>query len=281
MNGIVFDIAQMTVNDGPGVRTTVFLKGCPLRCQWCHNPEGLSFAPQLMFSPGNCIHCGACRKVCPHPEGCTGCGACTQVCPTGARRLSGRVYEAEELAALLKRDQELLSALGGGVTFSGGEPTAQSGFLIEVLDRLEGMHRAIETSGCCPTDAFAALLKRLDYIIMDIKLADSEQHRHYTGVDNHLILQNLEQVKESGKPFCIRIPLIPGVNDSTENLERTAALLEGSRHLERVELLPYHKTAGAKYPMVGKEYAPGFDPERIPNADREPFLRRGIPCSVL
>lgn len=281
MTGTVFDIAQMTVNDGPGVRTTVFLKGCPLRCQWCHNPEGLSPEPELMVTPNGCLRCGACKRACPHPERCTGCGSCVLVCPAQVRRICGKRYTPEELAALLLKDREILTALGGGVTFSGGEPTAQSAFLTAVLDLLPGMHRAIETSGYCQSDRFQAVLDRADYIFMDIKLVNCDKHRFYTGVDNNLILQNLERVKGCGKPFCIRVPLIPGVNDDRENLEQTAALLVDCPSLERVELLPYHRTAGAKYSMVGRAYQPGFDQTREPRTDREPFERLGIPCSIL
>lgn len=281
MDGMVFDIQQLTVTDGPGVRTTVFLKGCPLRCQWCHNPEGLSPRPQLMVSGQRCIHCGACQRVCPHPDHCEACGACVTACPLNLRRICGRAYSPAELAGELLRDREYLTALGGGVTFSGGEPTAQSAFLLETIRLLEGMHCAVETCGYCSRETFRQVLWAADYLILDIKLADPVKHRRYTGVDNRLILQNLSQLKEGHKPFTIRIPLIPGVNDDWENMERTAALMEGAKALERVELLPYHLTAGAKYPMVGLEYAPAFSTSRSPRRELQPFVRRGIPCRVL
>ena len=276
--GTIFDIKQMAVFDGPGVRTTVFLKGCPLRCQWCHNPEGLSYKPQLMVSRGSCTHCGRCRQVCPHPDHCTACGVCVRSCPLRLRKICGIQMEAEELTEKLLKDKDYLNALHGGVTFSGGEPTGQPEFLLECLRRLAGMHRAIETSGYCQPEIFREILNDLDYIVMDIKLADEAQHRHYTGVSNRIILENLDQLKASGKPFRIRIPVIPGVNDSRENFEQTASLLEDSTHLELVELLPYHKTAGAKYEMVDLEYRPEFDIDQKPVLDPEPFLRRGITC---
>lgn len=281
MDGIVFDIEQLTVTDGPGVRTTVFLKGCPLRCQWCHNPEGLSIQPQLMVSPNGCAHCGACQAVCSHRDGCVACGACVEVCPQNLRRICGRRYTPEQLARELMRDRDYLTALGGGVTFSGGEPTAQSTFLLETIALLDGMHCAVETCGYCSSEVFQAVLRAVDYIMMDVKLVDSEKHRYYTGVDNAPILQNLALLKRGDRPFCIRVPLVPGVNDDWENLERTAELLEGARSLERVELLPYHVTAGAKYPMLGLIYAPSFQTDRIPEQDIEPFAKRGISCRVL
>lgn len=290
--GVIFDIKQFSVFDGPGIRTTVFLKGCPLRCMWCHNPEGLSFEPQLMVSQNGCTGCGRCKEICRRneqdsciasegkifPKQCVLCGECVKVCPVRLRKICGDRMTAEELANRLLKDREYLHMQGGGITFSGGEPTGQPEFLLECLERLRPMNRAIETSGYCLPPVFRGILKELDYIIMDIKLADDEEHRHYTGVGNPIILENLEQVKASEKPFCIRIPVIPGVNDSEENYRKTAALLKGAGNLIMVELLPYHKTAGAKYGMVGRTYEPEFDGNRGPNMDTAAFEAAGIRC---
>ena len=279
--GIVFDIKQMAVFDGPGLRTTVFLKGCPLRCRWCHNPEGLSAAPQLMVSDSGCLHCGRCEQVCPSPGHCRHCGRCVRACPLHLRRIAGTGWFAEDLADHLLKDAEIFRMNGGGVTFSGGEPTMQGDFLIAVLSRLGGVHKAIETCGYCSTDLFGRVLSHLDYVLMDLKLADSDLHREWTGKPNELILENLRQLKECGIPFTIRIPLIPGVTDTQENLSAAAGLLEGCAFLERVELLPYHKTAGAKYAMVRQTYSPGFDSGKAVRADTAPFERAGIPVRVL
>ena len=279
--GTIFDIKQMAVFDGPGLRTTVFFKGCPLRCQWCHNPEGLNPYPQLMVSHHSCRRCGRCRAVCTHPDGCVNCFSCIPVCPLQLRKKAGTVYTSEELAKKLLKNKEILEMNGGGITFSGGEPTMQADFLLEVTDLLEGMHTAIETCGYCKEEVFLRVTDRLDFVMMDIKLADAEKHKKYTGVDNAPILRNLENLKRSGKPFVIRVPLIPGVNDTEENLTATAELLAGAEHLQKVELLPYHQTAGAKYEMLNKEYAPDFDTEREVNKMTSCFTDRQIPCSVL
>lgn len=281
MKGTVFDIKQMSVFDGPGIRTTVFLKGCPLRCQWCHNPEGLSFKPQLMVSGNGCLHCGKCREACKHPEHCILCGDCVRACPLHLRKICGVEMEAEELAEKILKDRDYLQKLNGGVTFSGGEPTAQAEFLLECLKKLSGVHRAIETSGYCEPEKFREILTELDYIIMDIKLVDKRMHKHYTGVDNQKILVNLEQLKSSGKPFKIRIPVIPGVNDSRENFAATAGLLTDTETLETVELLPYHQTAGAKYEMVGSRYQPEFDTQKAPDLNELPFRELGVPCKCI
>lgn len=278
--GIVFDIKQLSVFDGPGIRTTVFFKGCPLRCQWCHNPEGLDFKPQLMVSSNGCTQCGKCLAVCPSPNHCMLCGRCTHVCPLGLRRICGKEYTIEALSALLLKDADYLRENGGGYTISGGEPTSSPSFLIALLKRLSGNHRIVETSGYCPTHVFEDVLQNVECVLMDLKLVDGKLHKLYTGVDNVSILQNLEVLKQNGKPFVIRIPVIPGVNDTDANYSDTIALLKNCPSLVSVELLPYHQTAGAKYSMIGKQYTPDFDPTKPIRLEPELFLKAGIACSI-
>jgi pyruvate formate lyase activating enzyme len=247
--GVLFSIEEFAVNDGPGIRTTVFLKGCPLRCAWCHNPEGQRHEPQPLTKQGR-----------------------TEMC--------GYEIDAETLAEKLRRDEEIFRDSGGGVTFTGGEPLAQVDFLCEVLDRLGDIHTAVETSGYASAEAFERVLERVDFVLFDIKLADSSLHKRWTGVGNELILANLKTLCASGKPFVARVPLIPGVNDSAANMEATAELLVGAKGLERVELLRYHKTAGAKYPMVGLDYAPDFDEDAAPEI-HDKFTDKGIKLLIL
>lgn len=251
--GMIFDINEFAVHDGPGIRTSVFLKGCPLKCQWCHNPEGQSFGQELLRGSNGCLHCGACTAVCPSPEHCILCGACIKVCPQNLRRFAGRSIDSQTLADMLLKNRELLMQLGG-VTFTGGEPLSQSEFLFDVMRRIKPIHIAIETSGYASQETYQELLSLVDLVLMDIKHTDSAVHKTYTGVPNEPILANLELLKASSKPFIIRIPVIPQVNDSVENMQRTAELLDGAAQLQRVELLPYHKTAGAKYELLGKDY---------------------------
>ena len=248
-SGTIFSIEEFAINDGPGIRTTVFLKGCPLRCAWCHNPEGWSMQPQWMDKKGR-------------------------------KELCGYEISADELAEKLLRDKDLYRDSGGGVTFTGGEPLVQVDFLCEVMSLLPDVHKAMETSGFASAETFRKALDLVDFVLMDIKLVDQELHKRYTGVDNSSILENLQILIESEKPFVIRIPLIPGVNDTKENMEATASLLKSSKGLQRVELLRYHKTAGAKYPMVGITYNPPFDEDKEPEI-HDTFTDKGIKLHVL
>ncbi len=281
MEGVVFDIKEFAVFDGPGIRTTVFMKGCPLRCQWCHNPEGLSLEPQLTVSPVSCTHCGECLKHCPTPGSCTACGRCIPYCKQGLRRIAGKRMTAETLAKKLLRGRALLEESGGGFTFSGGEPLMQWPFVREVIGLLEGAHCAVETSGYAPDEVFRQVMETMDLIMMDIKLTDQARHRHFTGVDNAPILRHADMLCAGNTPFIIRMPLIPGVNDERAHFEAVAERVAGAKALQRVELLPYHKTAGAKYGMVGLDYRPEFDTDRPVMIDTEPFESRGIPVVTL
>jgi len=179
------------------------------------------------------------------------------------------------------KDRAILEANGGGVTFSGGEPLMQGAFVLETIGKLEGLHCAIETSGYASEKVFASVVNAVDYVIMDVKMIDATLHKRFCGQDNRLILKNLEYLKSCGKPFIIRVPVIPGVNDTQDNFEATAALLEDAIELEKVELLPYQKTAGAKYTMLSQLYKPNFDESVDPYMNVEAFTKRGISCSVL
>lgn len=229
-SGTIFSIEEFAINDGPGIRTTVFLKGCPLRCQWCHNPEGLDPNPQSMMKNGK-------QGIC------------------------GEVIDSKQLAQKLLHNKDIYRMNQGGVTFTGGEPLMQADFLEEVLQYIHPeVHCAMETSGYASEGTFRRILKHLDYVLMDLKHTDSLTHAHYTRVSNIPILNNLEVLKASGKEFVIRVPLIPGVNDSIANMKATRDLLTGCPTLKRVELLRYNKLAGAKHASIGTTYAPEFDP---------------------
>lgn len=246
MTGVIFDIKEMAVHDGPGIRTTVFLKGCPIRCRWCHNPEGLSKKPQLMYKRERCVSCGRCAIECDH-EDCKAFGRCIHICPENCLEVTGREVEAKELAKELKFSAEVLGDNFGGFTFSGGEPLFQPKFLLELIDELKDYHLCIETSGYAENEIFKKVIEKLDFVIMDIKLADSKLHKEYTGVNNELILCNFEILKNSGKPYIIRTPLIPNVTDTEDNLSKIEKIIGNSKW----EKLPYNDMAGAKYKMLG------------------------------
>ncbi len=283
LTGTVFDIKEFAVHDGPGMRVTVFMKGCPLRCLWCHNPEGLSAEPQLVKNRDKCRHCGACEHFfpCKHKE-CQPYGICIKVCPLNILKISGKEYTADDLCARLSR-YKVFFERGGGVTFSGGEPTMQPEFAAACLARLkaEGINTAIETSSYCDAEKYAEIMKYVDEPYCDIKEMDDEKHKALTGVSNKKILSNIRALLETGKKGTIRMPLIPGVNDSDEELCAAADFLFPYRENIKIELLPYNTLTGAKYRLIGKEYKPEFDEKAIPNTNTEIFTGRGFRCISL
>lgn len=255
MNGTIFDVKEMAVHDGPGIRTTIFFKGCPLRCIWCHNPEGLSIKPQLMHKSNCCQNCGKCMQKCTHPD-CQLFGRCLHICPENCLSVAGREISTKALAEEIIPSAEVLGEGFGGFTFSGGEPLIQSEFLLELTEKLEKYHLCIETCGFCDSETFKKVIDRLDFIIMDIKIADPVLHKKYTGVDNDIILKNFKILKSSGKPYIIRTPLIDGITNTKDNLDAIKKIIGNSTW----EKLPENNVAGAKYKMLNM-YFP-LDKER-------------------
>ncbi len=282
LTGTVFSIEELAIHDGPGVRTTVFLKGCPLRCMWCHSPEGQEFSPELIKSPNGCLRCGACLRV---GEEKTGrpvlVDESISVCPMHLIRTVGERYTPEEMVKRLLRNADFLNRSGGGVTFSGGEALAQPAFLKACLSRLCGkLHRAIQTSGFASREVFDSILADCDYVLYDLKLIDPSLHYQYCGQDNAFILENYKTLTKSGKEFITRIPLIPTITDTEENLTAIAALMRECG-VRRAELLPYHRLTGSKYAITGRVYSPLFDETLTPQAHAEIFHIHEIEVTIL
>lgn len=278
--GLVFSIEEFSVFDGPGIRSTVFFKGCPLRCSWCHNPEGQSFEREILVNRRECLHCGSCTALAKKLTGSAElCEECVTVCPKGLIRVAGTEYTSEELCAKLLKNKAFY--VGGGVTFSGGEPLARPRFLSECLESLAGrIHTAVQTSGFCAEDDFADVLKLADMFLFDLKIIDRDTAFDHLGVDNGVILDNFERLCESGKDFIVRIPLIPEVVASEKNLTDIIGILK--RHdIKYAEALTYNKLAGAKYSLLGREYSPRFDPTSDVADPRALFASHGIELKVL
>jgi len=288
---LLFDLKRYALHDGPGIRTTLFLKGCPLRCVWCHNPESWSPAKQRLYKSAKCIGCASCVNACPEgalkltPEGvrptgrpCIRCGACADACPALAMEICGREWPLDELMAEVEKERGIMTDSGGGVTLSGGEPLLQPSYTLELLAELgrRGFHRAVDTTLYAAPDVVRAVAATCDLFLVDLKVMDSTAHQRYTGVPNELILDNLRLVASLGVPYWIRIPLITEVNASEANLEATAAFLRSLPRLpDEVDLLPYHDIGKGKHDRLGTTYNPnGLSLSAPSNEDQARCVRQ-------
>ncbi len=266
--GVIFNFQKLSIHDGPGIRTVVFFKGCPLRCQWCANPESQEVKPELACFTNRCIECGYCVVVCPQHavtlngkvstidrDKCDMCLKCVDECCTNSKQVVGKEYTVEEVMTEIMKDKEFYDKSGGGVTFSGGEPLMQADFLLEVLKecKKQGVNTAIETTSVGDIDKFLEISKYLDLIFFDVKNMDPVKHKEQTGVDNAIILDHLKQLSKVHNNIVCRIPVIPTKNDSEENIRATAKYVS-SLGIKRLELLPYHNFGEYKYGQIGKEY---------------------------
>ena len=258
--GLILNIMRFSLHDGPGIRTTLFLKGCPLRCWWCHNPESQSVQPEVIYYDDRCIRCGDCTRACQHgalhlndrvvqnPDLCQHCGECASACATGARQLAGRWMSVPEVMAEVLKDQIFFDESGGGITVSGGEPLTQPAFVEALLAecRARRIRTALDTCGWADPAVLCKVNEYVDLFLYDLKLMDCERHRLFTGVKNDLILRNLRLLAEQGNAVIVRIPVIPEVNDDTGNIDALCDFLS-PLSLRKIDLLPYHRIGTDKY----------------------------------
>ena len=256
MKANLFDIERSSYVDGPGIRTTVFFKGCNLRCAWCHNPESQSPHPQMLVYKNKCTGCGKCKEKCPnHLESCELCGKCTLYCPHDAREICGKEYTVDEVMREILKDKTFYENSGGGVTFSGGECMLQIDFLEAILKECKnnGVHTAVDTAGHVPFECFEQIIPYTDLFLYDVKCYDSDKHRQYTGASNELILSNLGRLLKMGIAMWVRIPIIPTVNESEEEMLNIKKFIISCGSPEKIELLPYHAMGEHKYAAIGKQ----------------------------
>lgn len=269
LKATVTNIAKGSLHDGPGVRSVVYLKGCGLRCRWCHNPETLGAMPEVLYAEVKCIHCGRCIEVCPEHHiikdgkmvlnrtDCKKCGKCTDACPTGALSMCGEEMTAEEVFDEIKKDAHFYTQSGGGITLSGGECLLNADFSAELLKKCKSseIHTAVETALFVPWENVEKVLPFVDLFFADFKIPDAKRHKEYTGQDNKLIIENIKKLSKVGKEMIIRIPLIPGVNDSLEDMKAFGeSIKEFGDGIKAVELLKYNYLAVSKYEQCGREY---------------------------
>jgi pyruvate formate lyase activating enzyme len=287
--GTIFDVKKFSIHDGPGIRTTVFLKGCTLKCWWCHNPEGQVSEPELTFRPNRCIQCEACVSVCKRGaismdgdlvstdrEKCALCGACVEVCYAEAREIAGREVTAAQAMAEIERDIAFYEESSGGVTFSGGEPLLQRDFLLALLQacKEKDIHTAVDTCGSSTWETLDSIREHVDLFLYDLKLMDDARHRKFTGVSNEVILRNLQALSQEEHNIILRVPIIPGINDDAENIHQTGAFAAALPHLNRVDLLPYHHIGVEKYNRFDKVY--GLPQTGPPSDERMADIERTL-----
>ena len=270
--GLVSKIQRYSINDGPGIRTTVFLKGCSMQCEWCCNPELINPQPEILKDQKVCIHCGECFSNCPEDAIfeeanefiinrtlCTVCGICVEVCPVGAYELIGRPMSVNELVQELVKDRVFYEVSDGGVTFSGGEPTLQYGFVKDAAQEMKRnqIHVALDTCGNVPWEYLQELPDVVDLVLYDIKFVDNEKHIRFTDASNEVIMQNAEKLSAVGVPLIIRLPLLPGINDTAEEINGMVNFIQRLETVQRIDILPYHRFGIGKYLMLDKEYQLG------------------------
>ncbi|MBI2914714.1 MAG: glycyl-radical enzyme activating protein [Firmicutes bacterium] len=272
LQGMVFDVQRFSIHDGPGIRTTVFFKGCPLSCLWCHNPESVHREPELMFRARNCIDCGKCYKACPKDalsrerpgrvdrELCDGCGLCVEVCYSEALVLAGKLWTVDEVVAESEKDRVFYENSGGGVTLSGGEPFYQPDFARAILAECKGraLHTAVETSGAIAWAILDEALPFIDHVLFDLKHIDSRRHKELVGADNELILDNARRLASRARQkagLVFRLPVVPGSNNDEANTQGIARFITGLGQPVPLELLPYHRLAESKYAQLGRPFS--------------------------
>ncbi len=271
MEGLIFDIKKYAIHDGAGIRTTIFLKGCPLHCPWCHNPEGIKPQTEITISPGRCIHCEHCLHACERgalksrndiialdPEKCDLCGACLDVCCSRAIERVGRYITVEQAVEEIEKDRVFYEESGGGVTLSGGEPLMQPQFAISLLRacKLRGIHTVLDTCGYADPEILQEVSEFVDLFLFDIKIMDEEKHKHYTGVSNQQIFCNLRTLSQKGKTIHIRIPVIPGITDDEGNIQMLGTFLAPLQHIDKISLLPYHRAWLTKHRKIKSSSEP-------------------------
>ncbi len=273
---MIFDIKRFAIHDGPGIRTTVFFKGCPLRCQWCHNPEGQDYKLEIAIRESRCRQeCRECLPACPKgaisrnektalidKAKCDLCGKCRDVCVYEALDVIGQEVTVDEVVEEVEKDRVFFDESGGGITFSGGEPLMQPDFLEALLERFKkrGVRRTVDTSGYAPFEILERVSRNVDLFLYDIKLVDDKKHKEYTGVSNRIILDNLKRLAEKEKKVVVRIPVVPGINDDKENIQKTAEYLLSLKKIKHISLLPFHRGGADKAKRLGKESLAGSIP---------------------
>jgi len=295
--GIIFDIQRFSLNDGPGIRTIAFFKGCPLRCLWCSNPESQIQKSVVMFEEEKCVRCGSCEKVCNYGAAslnnpkridrtkCVGCGECAGICPVGALVLKGEKITVEHLIRVLKKDEIIYRKSNGGITLSGGEPLVQWKFATELLKacKAQGWHTAIETTGQGTEEAVESVFPFVDQVLLDVKTMDSELHKKVTGVTTDIIRKNAKRITEIAQTI-IRIPTIPTINDSDENYIKTIEYAKTLKGVDTIHILPYHMYGENKYTLLDREYPMGFEIKPLSRERAEELknlvLSRGLKCAI-